>query len=139
MCLGECHFYTLKFPLHILYGWLRSLCGWPGAPELTPLSRARIVVNELGFKLLCSYQRENQAWRGKRRSRENRQCGLFMSSLLNPCKRKKTSKTGNPCNPCKRPTANGSAVTFLRVSSTLGGVYPKLERINHAVQQFNRK
>ena len=24
---------------------------------------------------------------------------------------------------------------FLRVSSTLGGLYPELERINHAVQQ----
>lgn len=26
-------------------------------------------------------------------------------------------------------------MVFLRVSSTLGGVYPELERINHAVQQ----
>ena len=31
--------------------------------------------------------------------------------------------------------AVNQSTIFLRVSSTLGGVYPKLERINHVVQQ----
>ena len=47
------------------------------------LSRAQTVVNKPIFKLLCSYQQENQAWRGKERSRGNRQYSLFISSLLN--------------------------------------------------------
>ena len=34
---------------------------------------------------------------------------------LNLSKRKKTSKTGNSCNSCKRSTAHGSAVTSVEV------------------------
>ena len=55
-----------------------------GAQEglLEPVT-ARIVVNELIFKLLCSYRRENQASREKEKEEEGiRQCGLYMLSRL---------------------------------------------------------
>ena len=38
---------------------------------------ALIVVNELVFKRLCSYRRENQAWRG----RGNKTCVAFLCPL----------------------------------------------------------
>ena len=36
-------------------------CQYPGNIRLKQCHAAQIVVNELIFKLLCSYQRENQA------------------------------------------------------------------------------
>ena len=44
---------------------------------------AQIVVNELIFKLLCSYQQENQAWeKEKEEEEEIRQWGLISPSCL---------------------------------------------------------
>ena len=43
---------------------------------------AQIVVNELIFKLLCSYRQENKAWEKEKEEEEMRQCGLISPSHL---------------------------------------------------------
>ena len=73
---------------------------------------AQIVVNELIFKLLCSYRRENQAWeKEKEEEGEIKAVWPLYALSLNLSKRKKTSKTGNQWKLYKQPTVNSSAVT----------------------------
>ena len=52
-----------------------------------------LVVNELIFKLLCSYRRENQAWKKEKEGEEEiRQCGLYNPSCLIQTKKRKHPK-----------------------------------------------
>ena len=67
---------------------------------------AQIVVDELIFKLLCSYRRGNQAWEKKKEEEEIRPVWPSYILSLSPSKRNQTSKTGNRRNQYKQPTAN---------------------------------
>ena len=67
---------------------------------------AQIVVDELIFKLLCSYRRGNQAWEKKKEEEEIRPVWPFYVLSLSPSKWNQTSKTGNQRNQYKQPTAN---------------------------------
>ena len=67
---------------------------------------AQIVVDELIFKLLCSYRRGNLAWEKKKEEEEIRPVWPSYVLSLSPSKRNQTSKTGNRRNQYKQPTAN---------------------------------